>query len=190
MRPGGAEVRARHLVPASIAADNSPMFTVDTPPLSAAAMAERWLALAPLMPEEGRPEIDQYGELFVAPLPTNHHQRVVGWIGAQLLRALGGEIGSFAILTRIGVRVPDLCWTADAGPFAAADPSPKAPEICVEVASPGNSRKWLLEKAAAYLEAGAREVIIVEWGGQVRYFDAGGERAGSAFGVALTLPPR
>ena len=102
-----------------------------------------------------------FGELILAPLPTNRHQRIVGWVGNQLQHALGGETGSFAITTRIGVRVPEMCWTNDAARLE-ADPAPSAPEICIEVASPGNTTKWLLEKAAAYLAAGATEVIIVE----------------------------
>lgn len=164
------------------------MFTVQDLPLSLPALTQRWRDLAPLMPEEGRAELDQYGELILSPLPTNRHQRIAGWIGSELQRALGGEVGSFAIATRIGVRVPDACWTLDAARFE-ADPAPVAPEICVEVASPGNTAKWLLEKAAAYLSAGAVEVVIVELDGRIRYFDAAGERAASAFGVTLTLPP-
>ena len=36
----------------------------------------------------------------------------------------------------------------------------RAPELCIEVVSPSNSRKELREKVAAYLEAGAEEVWI------------------------------
>jgi Uma2 family endonuclease len=64
-----------------------------------------------------------------------------------------------------------------------------APGICVEVASPGNAEKWLLEKAAAYLAAGATEVVIVELDGRIRFFGKDGERPNSAFGLRLTLPP-
>ena len=143
------------------------MFTVHSDALSPAALAQRWHELAPVMPEDGRAELDEYGELILAPLPTNRHQRIAGWVGNQLQRALGGETGSFAITTRIGVRVPDMCWTMDAARFE-ADPAPSAPEICIEVASPGNTTKWLLEKAAAYLAAGASEVIVVELDGRIR----------------------
>jgi Uma2 family endonuclease len=55
------------------------------------------------------------------------------------------------------------------------DPLERAPEICVEVASPANTRKWLLEKAAGYLEAGAVEAIIVEIDGVIRHLDRNGE---------------
>lgn len=164
------------------------MFAIDAEALSPAALRQRWHELAEVVPEDGRAELDEYGELILSPLPTNRHQRIAGSLGAQLQRALDGDIGSFAIATRIGVRVPDMCWTRDAAKFE-ADPAPSAPEICIEVASPGNTRKWLLEKAAAYLEAGAVEVVIVDLDGRIRYYDAQGEREASAFGVALTLPP-
>jgi hypothetical protein len=42
---------------------------------------------------------------------------------------------------------------------------------------------------SAYLHAGAKEVWLVTEEGAVRYFDGNGEKAQSAFAVALTLPP-
>ena len=42
--------------------------------------------------------------------------------------------------------------------------------------SESNTRKELDEKLAAYLAAGAREVILVELSGRIRWFDANGER--------------
>jgi hypothetical protein len=45
------------------------------------------------------------------------------------------------------------------------------------------------EKVAAYLEAGAQELILVDLSGRIRYFGADGERDRSAFGVDLALPP-
>ncbi|MCX8116019.1 MAG: hypothetical protein N3D71_13250 [Burkholderiaceae bacterium] len=41
---------------------------------------------------------------------------------------------------------------------------------------------------AAYLAAGAREVILVELSGRIRFFGAEGERTASAFGLNLALP--
>ena len=161
------------------------MFAIDLPALNDVAAAERWRALGPVMPEDGRPEMDEYGELFLAPLPTNRHQRVTSRIGSQIETAFEGEaIASLAIITRIGVRVPDMCWTARPELFQ-DDPAATAPEICVEVASPGNTQKWLLEKAAAYLDAGALEAVIVELDGRIRYFDANGERPTSVHGLQL-----
>ena len=164
------------------------MFAINVPALTRSAAAARWRALAPVMPEDGRAEMDQYGELFLAPLPSNRHQVIASEIVRQLQAQLGGtSAASIAVNTWIGVRVPDACWTAAVEKIL-EDPAPRAPEICAEVASPGNTEKWLLEKAAAYLEAGAREVIIVELDGRIRFFDASGERADSAFGLKLSVP--
>jgi Uma2 family endonuclease len=165
------------------------MFAVDIPALSRSEAAARWLQLAPVMPEDGRPEMDQYGELLLAPLPSNRHQLIASEIALQLRAQLGGAAATgIAINTRIGVRVPDVCWTPTVETIL-EDPAPRAPEICVEVASPSNTEKWLLEKAAAYLDAGAREVILIELHGRIRYFEAAGERADSAFGLQLSLLP-
>jgi Uma2 family endonuclease len=133
--------------------------------------------------------MDQFGEVFLSPLPTNRHQRLAYRIGRQIEEQLGGEaITSLAVLTRIGVRVPDVCWTRHAERYL-GDPAPTAPEICVEVASPSNTEKWLLEKAAAYLAAGASEAIIVELDGRVRFFGPDGERSASGYGLLLVSTP-
>lgn len=164
------------------------MFAVEIPALSRSEAAARWLQLAPVVPEDGRPEMDQFGELLLAPRPTNRHQIIATEAACQLRAQLGGTVATaLALNTRIGVRVPDVCWTA-ALETMLEDPAPLAPEICIEVASAGNTEKWLLEKAAAYLDAGAKEVILIELGGRIRYFDASGERADSAFGLRLSLP--
>ena len=116
-------------------------------------------------------------------MPSNRHQVIASEIARQLQAQLGGASATrIAVNTRIGVRVPDACWTAEVDKIL-EDPAPRAPEICAEVASPGNTEKWLLEKAAAYLDAGAREVIVVELDGRIRFFDSSGERADSAFGL-------
>lgn len=41
---------------------------------------------------------------------------------------------------------------------------------------------------AAYLAAGAREVVLVELSGRIRFFAADGERSASALGLTLQLP--
>jgi Uma2 family endonuclease len=90
------------------------------------------------------------------------------------------------VVTPIGVRIPDVIW--DAVP-SDSDPADPAPTICAKVVSPDNTRREIAEKTAAYLEAGAREVIIVERSGRIRFFGPQGERETSVFGPTLTLPP-
>jgi hypothetical protein len=98
----------------------------------------------------------------------------------------GGPLPGVGVVTRIGVRVPDVRWNAEP---RAENPVVPAWAICIEVESAGNTRKKLDEKLAADLDADAREVILVELGGRIRFSDTGGERADSGFGLKLSLPP-
>jgi Uma2 family endonuclease len=82
------------------------------------------------------------------------------------------------------VRVPGIVWQPQ---HTDDDPAP-APPLIVEVQSESNPRAELDAKVAAHLEAGTREVILVELPGRIRFFGAEGERAASAFGLNLTLP--
>ncbi len=156
-------------------------------PLAPEALAQRWrdLAREPNLPD--RWELDEYGEIVAMNPPAGPHQRIVAALLRQLMDALGGDpLPGIGVVTRIGVRVPDVCWNPE--PHS-EDPVAVAPAICIEVQSPDNTRKELDEKLAAYLAAGAREVILVELSGRIRFFDAQGERPDSAFGLRLTLPP-
>src|SRR5258706_3226284 len=81
--------------------DNLRMFAVDIPALTRAAAAERWLRLAPVMPEDGRPEMDQYGELLLAPLASNRHQVIASGISRQLQAQLGGTSATDRKSTRL-----------------------------------------------------------------------------------------
>jgi Uma2 family endonuclease len=131
-------------------------------------------------------ELDQYGELIEMNPPKTPHQRIVNALQIQIAAALGGEaLPGVGVLTSIGVRIPDVVWQAR---WNNDDPVSPAPTVCVEVLSPDNTRREIAEKTAAYLEAGAGEVIIVETSGRIRYFGAEGERDISALGLVLTLP--
>ena len=117
-----------------------------------------------------------------------------GKISARLIFvALGAALGGFAlsgevrILTPIGVRSPDGVWTTE--PTRIFDePIIRAPEVCIEIASLSNSSDWLARKAAAFLDAGAREVIVVSAdGSSAQYFRLDGVHEQSIF-ATLRLP--
>lgn len=156
-------------------------------PLAPQALVERWRDLARRSGQPERWELDEYGEVIEMILPPPPHQRIVLALALQLREQLGGDaLPGVNVLTRIGIRIPDVVWNPEPRDD---DPASPAPAICIEVESAHNTRKELDEKLAAYLAAGAREVILVEMAGRIRYFDAGGERAGSSFGLELALPP-
>ncbi len=156
-------------------------------PLTPAQLTTRWLDLLdqPGLPQ--RYEIDEFGEPVEMNPPTTAHQRIVFALQQQIAAQLGGEaLPGIGVLTSIGIRIPDVVWNPRW--TAAVDPASPAPQLCVEVLSPDNRRREIEDKTRAYLEAGAREVIVVETSGRIRFVAAGGERADSGFGLKLTLP--
>jgi Uma2 family endonuclease len=157
------------------------------PKLSPQALAERWAALRDTAGLPERFELDEYGEVIEMIAPRIAHRRIDAALLRQIEEKLGGEaLPGIAIVTSIGVRVPDVVWQRTWGD---EDPARRAPTICAEVQSENNTRREMNEKVAAYLEAGAEEVILVELSGRIRCFGAEGERSRSAFGLAFDLPP-
>ncbi len=151
------------------------------------ALAERLrlLLVTPGLPD--RCELDEHGEIVETDPPVGTHRPIVTPLIVQLRDQLDGyPLPGVGVVTRIGVRVPDVCWNAE---LRAEDPVVPAPAVCIGVESAGNTRKELDEKLAACLATGAREVMLVELSERIRFVDAGGERADSGFGLKLSLPP-
>ena len=92
-------------------------------------------------------------------------------------------------MTPAGLFVPDVVWASNAFMHAHAQETPyvRAPEICVEVASPANSVKELREKVDAYLGAGAVEVwIAYPQSKRFEFFGASGKSERSSYAVDLS----
>jgi Uma2 family endonuclease len=154
--------------------------------LSPAQLTARWRELIdqPGLPE--RWELDEYGELVEMNPPRKPHQMIVYALMKQIDAQLGGHpLPGVGVLTSIGVRVPDVVWQTS---WNLDEPTDPAPTLCIEVLSPDNRRREIDEKTRAYLAAGAREVIVVELAGRIRYFGTEGERETSALGLRLVLP--
>lgn len=138
-------------------------------------------------------ELNETGKIEMSPA-TNRH----GFLQAALVRIFAERLPSgetlvkCSILTPIGVRVADVAWISHERSASQSDQGPYlvAPEICVEIVYPTNSKSEIEQKIAAYLAAGAFEVWIVNLDGDVSYRDASGERTDSAYVSPITLPPR
>jgi len=123
-------------------------------------------------------ELDAKGRIVMTPA-SNRHARYQGKIGGLLTRlARGGAVlTECSIETLDGVKVADVAWAAneflkrhrDETPFTAA------PEICVEITSPSNSRAEVEEKITLYLAKGAREVWLCDEKGNVTFADHSGK---------------
>ena len=127
-------------------------------------------------------ELNKWGKIEMSPA-SNRHALLQSRL-AQLLRAAVGSgetLTEASIQTSEGVRVPDVVWASDE--FLARHdfetPFMAAPEICVEIVSPSNSRGEMLEKIRLYLQAGATEVWLYSEAGKLEVEDAEGAHTDS-----------
>ena len=140
----------------------------------------RWaelLADPQLAKIEGRLETDRHGHIIIMPPPAPRH----GIFQAKIARQLGNLMGKGEVLTECpistadGVKAADVAWASpqqikelgESVCFA------NAPEICVEVISPSNTKAEIDEKRALYFDAGAREVWICAEDGRMSFFVSG-----------------
>jgi Uma2 family endonuclease len=133
-------------------------------PLSSEELAARYRALCADPRFENLPgkiELDPWGRMLMSPA-SNYHGMLQVRLG-QRLAVLGGQaLVEASVVTVAGLLVADVAWCS--AEFMRAHPSEtpftRAPELCIEVASPSNSVKELREKVDAYLAAGAVEAWI------------------------------
>jgi Uma2 family endonuclease len=159
--------------------------------LDRTALLSRWQALSANPDTPDYYELNEYGELIMAPKPNNDHQRVIQEVALQLIACVGRlAVPEVSIMTDRGIRVPNVGWMPAEkwDQFKGRTPLPIAPDLCVEVLSPGNTREEIAMKTGAYLRAGAREVLVVGLKGEVEFYGTEGKRATSALGVTLDLP--
>jgi Uma2 family endonuclease len=123
-------------------------------------------------------ELDTRGRIVMTPA-TNQHARYQARIVELLSRlARGGKaLTESSIETLDGIKVADVVWASNAflKKHHYETPYKNAPEICVEVTSPSNSRAELEEKIAFYLAKGAREVWTCDARGRIAFFDPSGK---------------
>ncbi len=123
-------------------------------------------------------ELSKFGKILMSPA-SNLHGRIQGRMAANLVNKLpGGEvITECSIQTSEGVKVADVAWASEEfiNTFAYKTPYPKAPEICMEIVSPSNSRAEITAKVELYLAKGAQEVWVVYEDGRIITFTHIGE---------------
>jgi len=138
-------------------------------------------------------ETNERGQLVLSP-----HKRIHSIRQTQITDRLAGTIDrsglrsvELAIGTSKGVKVVDVAWMSSerfAEIDAEAEPTPIAPELCVEVVSASNTEDEMKEKRALYFEAGAEEVWIVEEDGAVSFYNEAGSIDASS--LASSFPDR
>lgn len=165
---------------------------------SGTSQAELWrsiLADPQLQDLPFKIETNERGQLVLSP-----HKRIHSIRQTQITDRLAEAIDrsgirsvELAIGTSKGVKVVDVAWMSSerfANIEADAEPTPIAPELCVEVVSASNTKGEMVEKRALYFEAGAEEVWVVNEDGAVVFYDEGGPMKRSSLAPAFpdTLP--
>lgn len=139
----------------------------------------RWSELqadARLKQLDERIETNRFGHIIMSPPPSASHGSYQFRIGALLERYLtdGRVVTECPISTADGVKATDVAWASSKCLQLLGDKLcfPRAPEICVEVLSPGNSEGEMREKMALYFDAGAAEVWQCTQTGLMRFFSS------------------
>jgi Uma2 family endonuclease len=128
-------------------------------------------------------ELNERGEIVMSPA-TNLHGLYQIEI-ADLLKTLttgGKRISKCSVQTRKGVKVADVAWLSPG--FVALNgldtPYDRAPDVCVEIISPSNTKAATREKIRLYFERGAHEVWTCDLEGNVQFYSTDGNLERSA----------
>ena len=110
-------------------------------------------------------ELDRLGQLLMSPA-SNAHGAIQADLAALLknkFKRRGRVYSECSIQTQDGVRVADVAWASGAfvAQHADATPFPAAPELCIEIVSPSNSKAAIANKVRLYFSQGAHEVWVV-----------------------------
>jgi len=126
---------------------------------------------------EGRIETDRHGHIIMSPPPVPAHGSFQVRISYLLtdLTPRGRVLSECPISTADGVKAADVAWASpkrlrELGNRACF---PQAPELCVEILSPSNTKAEIEEKTALYFDAGAREVWICGPSGVMKFLASG-----------------
>jgi Uma2 family endonuclease len=173
--------------------------TLDLPPHKTQTTynLRRWaevLADLELARFEGRVETDRHGHVVMSPPPAPNH----GSFQARIAYLLTGYLSTGRVLTECpistadGVRAADVAWASPAtmNELGRRVCFPRAPEICVEVISPGNTEAEIQEKVALCFDAGAKEVWTCTESRAMNCFGSRGGRPMRASQICLQFPRR
>lgn len=135
----------------------------------------------PILPDDlpWKVETNARNQILMSPPPHLDHSDFESQIIGLLVRLMphGRIFPGSGVQTSNGTRIPDLTWVStehrrkQRGQISFT----QAPEICIEVISPSNSRREIEEKKRLYLEAGAIEIWTCGRDGTMKFFDASGQ---------------
>ena len=133
-------------------------------------------------------ELNQFGQLLMSPV-SNLHGLIKARLAAALLNEMpkGEVITGCSIETSDGVKVADVVWASATfiAEYGYSTPYIKAPELCIEIVSPSDSKQEMAQKTELYLARGAQEVWIIHEGAEIDIFTHTGPLTKSQFSDSL-----
>lgn len=144
---------------------------------------------------EGRVETNRFGQIVTTPPLGFSHARFQSEVCGHLhaLMSGGRTLPVCAVLTSDGVKGVDVAWISERRikQGLKGEVLTIAPEICVEVVSPTNTRQEMEAKRALYIEAGAEEVWFCDRRGALHFFRKGRENTpAKASALCPAMPAR
>jgi len=123
------------------------------------------------LPEHTRAEVI-YGKLYILPVPSIYHARVVSRISGELYKHVQGhELGEvffspvgIYLLSGTNAVVPDIIYISKDNPHLTIDTRGVfgPTDLHIEVLSPNNKKHDLVRKKKLYEEFGVREYWIID----------------------------
>ena len=118
-------------------------------------------------PDDGRCELIAGAVYSMSPAPTIKHQRIAGEFYSQLNQKLKGK-SCFPFVAPVDVVLsiddvvqPDVLVVCDPAKITEKNIQ-GAPDLVVEVLSPGTALKDMREKKALYERSGVREYVVID----------------------------
>jgi len=141
-----------------------------------------------------RIETNRFGQIVMMPPPGFSHTAMQSKVFAHLLALMpqGRACAECAVLTSDGVKGVDLAWITEGRVKRGLkrDVLTIAPEICVEILSPRNTRQEIENKRRLYFEAGADEVWVCDKQGGLHFFLKGSEDTEAKASLLCPLMPK
>ncbi|MCP4401542.1 MAG: Uma2 family endonuclease [bacterium] len=128
-------------------------------------------------------ELNKWGQIVMSPASIRHvifQNRITKLLQKFLNK--GETFQEFPIETSENVKAPDAVWMSEELFEQVREnvSSPIAPEICIEVMSPGNTKQQMLYKGQLYFEKGAQEFWMCDGNGEMEFYNSEGQLEHSA----------
>ena len=129
-------------------------------------------------------ELNEWGIIEMSPASIRHvrFQKRIEKILDEMLRE-GESFSEFPVETSDNVKAPDVVWISEERLTKVENnvSSSIAPEICVEVLSPENTLRKMMNKKNLYLERGAIEFWLCDENGNMSFYSQKGQLENSEF---------